>query len=164
VATHGMWEGDQFALANTSSQFCICKSTGHLVHGGIRDYDTICVRVLHSCFADRIIAKSVRTGNSGFAASGSNRSSSGNKGPGDSPDIPDDKSERAAGRGERKVFMGTIFMDGNVYVLRSGNDKYRLDSPRKAKNYEGKDVQITGTLDDDKKLIRIEKIRVSPAM
>jgi hypothetical protein len=60
--------------------------------------------------------------------------------------------------------MGTIFKDGNAYVLRSGNERYRLDSQKKAKKYEGKDVQITGTLDDEKKLIHVEKIKVAPAI
>ena len=48
--------------------------------------------------------------------------------------------------------MGTIFKAGNAYILRSGNEKYRQDGQKKAKNFDGKDVQITGTLGDDKEV------------
>jgi uncharacterized protein DUF5818 len=41
--------------------------------------------------------------------------------------------------------MGTIVKDGDAYVLKAANEKYLLDSQKKAKNYKGKDVQITGT-------------------
>jgi hypothetical protein len=50
--------------------------------------------------------------------------------------------------------MGTIVKDGDAYVLKAGNEKYLLDSRKKAKNYKGKDVKITLTfscpfLEDD---------------
>jgi Protein of unknown function (DUF5818) len=72
-------------------------------------------------------------------------------------------SEAKAQRDVR-VYMGTIVKDGDAYVLKSGNEKYLLDSQKKAKNYKGKDVQITGTLYKDKGLIHVEKIKVSPSM
>ena len=86
------------------------------------------------------------------------------KAPATPPTFPATKTKGQPEGGDARVFMGTIFKDGNAYVLKSGDEKYRLDSQKKAKNYEGKDVQITGTLDDDKKLIHVEKIKVSPAM
>ena len=48
--------------------------------------------------------------------------------------------------------------------MKAGNQQYLLDSQKKAKNYKGKDVKITGTLDKDKNLIHVEKIEVSPSM
>jgi hypothetical protein len=60
--------------------------------------------------------------------------------------------------------MGTIVKDGDAYVLKAGNEKYLLDSRKKAKNYKGKDVKITGTLDKTKNLIHVEKIEASPSM
>jgi len=60
--------------------------------------------------------------------------------------------------------MGTIVQDGNGYILKSGNEEYLLDNQKKAKNYQGKDVKITGTLDKAKKLIHVEKIKPSPSM
>ena len=46
-----------------------------------------------------------------------------------------------------KVYMGAIVKDGKTYVLEAGNEKYRLNGQKKAKNYIGKDVKITGRLD-----------------
>jgi uncharacterized protein DUF5818 len=60
--------------------------------------------------------------------------------------------------------LGTIVKDGHAYILKSGNEKYLLDGQKNAKNYNGKDVQITGTLDKDNNLIHVEKIKVSPSM
>jgi Protein of unknown function (DUF5818) len=80
------------------------------------------------------------------------------------PTFPTTKTKPQADRSDVKVFMGTIFKDGNAYVLRSGDERYRLDRQKKAKNYEGKDVQITGTLDNERKLIHVEKVKVSPAI
>ena len=67
-------------------------------------------------------------------------------------------------RRDVRVYMGTIVKDGDAYILKSGNEKYLLDSQKKAKNYKGKDVEVTGTLDKEKHLIHVEKIKVSPAM
>jgi hypothetical protein len=60
--------------------------------------------------------------------------------------------------------MGAIVKDGDAYVLKSGNEKYLLDGQRKAKDYNGRDVKITGTLDKTKNLIHVEKIEGSPTM
>ena len=80
------------------------------------------------------------------------------------PTFPKAQGKGPTDRRDVKVYMGTILKDGDAYVLKAGNQTYLLDSQKKAKNYEGKDVQITGKLDDDKKLIHVEKIKVSPAM
>ena len=80
------------------------------------------------------------------------------------PTFPTTKTKGQPDGADEKVFMGMFFKDGNAYILKSGNDKHRLDSQKKAKSYEGKDVQITGKVDEDKKLIHVEKIKVSPAM
>jgi hypothetical protein len=67
-------------------------------------------------------------------------------------------------RPEVRVYMGTIVKNGDAYVLKAGNEKYQLDSQKKAKNYKGKDVKIMGTLDKANKLLHVEKIKVSPSM
>jgi hypothetical protein len=56
-----------------------------------------CPCILYSCFSSRIVAESVRPSNSVIPTSRPNGSSSGNEGPGYSPDIPDRKNQRAAG-------------------------------------------------------------------
>jgi uncharacterized protein YdeI (BOF family) len=80
------------------------------------------------------------------------------------PTFPTSKAKEQPDQSAVKVYMGTILKDGDTYVLKAGNQTYLLDSQRKAKNYNGKDVQLTGTLDNDKKLIHVEKIKVLPAM
>lgn len=80
------------------------------------------------------------------------------------PTFPTSKAKEQPDRSGVKVYMGTIVKDGDAYVLKTGNQTYLLNSQKKAKNYNGKDVQLTGTLDNDKKLIHVENIKVSPAM
>jgi Protein of unknown function (DUF5818) len=78
------------------------------------------------------------------------------------PTFPTSKAKAQPDRRDVRVYMGTIVKDGDAYVLKAANEKYLLDSQKKAKNYEGKNVQITGTLEKDKKLIHVEKIKASP--
>jgi hypothetical protein len=80
------------------------------------------------------------------------------------PTFPSSKAKAQPERSDIRVYTGTIVKKGDSYVLKSGNEKYVLDSQKKAKNYQGKDVEITGTLDKDKNLIHVEKIKVSPSM
>ena len=47
-----------------------------------------------------------------------------------------------------QTFTGTIVKDGDIYVLKaSGTNVYQLDDQERAKQYEGKQVKIAGTLD-----------------
>ena len=69
-----------------------------------------------------------------------------------------------ADRRDVRVYVRTIVKDGDAYVLKAGNEKYLLDSQKKAQKYNGKDVKITGTLDNAKNLIHVEKIKSSPSM
>src|SRR5580698_8356715 len=59
------------------------------------------------------------------------------------------------------TFMGTIIKDGTKYVLKaSGNSLYQLDDQDKAKQYEGKQVKIVGSLDADGKILHITSIEL----
>lgn len=73
-------------------------------------------------------------------------------------------TSEAKPRPDVRVYIGTIVRDGNAYVLKAGNEKYLLDTQKKAKNYTGKDVKVTGTLEKTKNVIHVEKIEVSPSM
>jgi hypothetical protein len=73
-------------------------------------------------------------------------------------------TSEAKPRPDVRVYIGTIVRDGDAYVLKAGNEKYLLDSQKKAKNYTGKDVKVTGTLEKTKNVIHVEKIEVSPSM
>jgi hypothetical protein len=59
------------------------------------------------------------------------------------------------------MFMGTITKDGGRYVLKvSDNTLYQLDDQEKAKQYEGKQVKISGSLDADGKVLHIISIEL----
>jgi hypothetical protein len=73
-------------------------------------------------------------------------------------------TSEAKPRPDARVYIGTIVRDGDAYVLKAGNEKYLLDSQKKAKNYKGKDVKVTGTLEKTNNVIHVEKIEVSPSM
>jgi hypothetical protein len=47
-----------------------------------------------------------------------------------------------------QTFTGTIVKDGGKYILKtSGTNVYELDDQERAKQYDGKQVKIAGTLD-----------------
>ena len=109
-------------------------------------------------------AKSVCTGRTAFATRRPHGSISGNTIPTTPPTFPTSEAKAQPNRADAKVYMGTIVNTGDSYVLKSANEEYLLDSQTKAKKYQGKDVQITGTLDKDKKLIHVKQIKLSPSM
>jgi len=80
------------------------------------------------------------------------------------PTFATSEAKAQPNRADAKVYMGTIVNTGDSYVLKSANEEYLLDSQTKAKKYQGKDVQITGTLDKDNQLIHVKQIKVSPSM
>jgi hypothetical protein len=59
-----------------------------------------------------------------------------------------------------QTFAGTIMKSGNQYVLRTAdNVTYQLDDQARAKKYEGKQVQVTGSLDETSGTIRVEEMK-----
>jgi hypothetical protein len=59
------------------------------------------------------------------------------------------------------TFMGTIIKDGSKYVLKvSSNKAYQLDDQDRAKQYEGKQVKIAGTLNADGQSLHITSIEL----
>ena len=63
---------------------------------------------------------------------------------------------------EAKAFTGTIVKDGNSYMLKdtASNVSYKVDDDSKVKDYVGKQVKITGTLDSSTNVIHIDSIEV----
>jgi hypothetical protein len=80
------------------------------------------------------------------------------------PTFSTSEAKAQPNRTDAKVYIGTIVNTGDSFVLKSANEEYLLDNQTKAKKYGGKDVQIMGTLDKDKKLIHIKQIKLSPSM
>ena len=59
-------------------------------------------------------------------------------------------------------FTGTIVKSGDTYVLKtSDNMTYQLDDQSRAKDYEGKQVQVTGSLDSSNNTIKVQDIKSS---
>ena len=57
-------------------------------------------------------------------------------------------------------FTGTVMKSGDTYVLKtSDNMTYQLDDQARAKDYEGKQVQITGSLDPNSNTIKVQAIK-----
>src|SRR5271155_4181822 len=56
-------------------------------------------------------------------------------------------SSQAQGQPSAQTFTGTIVKDGSNYVLKANGTAYQVDDQDKAKQYEGKQVKITGSLD-----------------
>ncbi len=64
---------------------------------------------------------------------------------------------------EVKTFMGKISKSGAKLVLEDTamNGSYQLDDQKKAKEYEGMNVRVTGTLDAQNNIIHVSSIEVA---
>jgi hypothetical protein len=64
---------------------------------------------------------------------------------------------------EMKAFSGTIVKDGGKLVLKDTTNKvvFQLDDQSKAKDYVGKDVKVTGSLDASTNTIHVESIEAA---
>lgn len=61
---------------------------------------------------------------------------------------------------DQQTFMGKIAKSGGRYVLKDNTHKmtYSLDDQSQAKNFEGKNVKVTGMLDTQTNTIRVSAI------
>jgi hypothetical protein len=57
-------------------------------------------------------------------------------------------------------FAGKIVKDGEKYVLKASGASYQLDDQNNAKQYDGKNVRIVGTLDAGSNTIHIARIEL----
>ena len=56
-------------------------------------------------------------------------------------------------------FSGTVVKIGKHYVLKTDKMTYQLDDETKAKQFEGKQVNVSGTLDKSTSIIRVTDIQ-----
>lgn len=61
-----------------------------------------------------------------------------------------------------KEFTGTIVKEKGAMMLKdsSSNVSYKVDDESKVKDYEGKQVKVTGTLDSSTNVIHVDSIQV----
>ena len=72
-----------------------------------------------------------------------------------SPSSPASQDKSATAQ----TFTGTISKEADNYVLKvSDSTSYKLDSQDQVRPFEGKRVQVTGTLDSSINLIRVDKV------
>lgn len=77
------------------------------------------------------------------------------------PDLQPPNSAAKQERPDASAFEGTITKDGARYVLKvSSHTAYQLDDQGRAKQYEGKQVKIAGTLDAEGKSLHITGIEL----
>ena len=72
-----------------------------------------------------------------------------------SPSSPASQDKSATAQ----TFTGTISKEADNYVLKvSDSTSYKLDSQDQVQDFEGKRVQVTGTLDSSINLIHVDKV------
>jgi hypothetical protein len=75
---------------------------------------------------------------------------------------PQASGMQAAPDAAAQTFTGTVVKVGEKYVLRTtDNMTYQLDDQEKAKDYEGKQVKVTGGLDAKGKLIHVQNVEAA---
>ena len=68
------------------------------------------------------------------------------------------------GQTKSTTFTGTVVKNGHYYVLRDSSGAiYKLDDPDRAKHFEGRPVMVTGELDQQLKVIHVERIEGAEA-
>ena len=71
----------------------------------------------------------------------------------------EEPAEPAAQETESKVFTGKIANQEGKYSLQGEDGKtYQLDDQDKAKQFDGKNVKVTGTLDEENMTIHVSEI------
>jgi len=78
------------------------------------------------------------------------------------PSAPAQGSSAQAPSQESNSFSGTVVKSGDKYVLQVGSMTYQLDDQDKAKQFEGKQVKVNGSLDKARSTIHITDIQPVP--
>lgn len=65
---------------------------------------------------------------------------------------------------EGHSFTGSIVKTSGKYMLHSAGADYRLDDQKQAKQFDGKQVKVTGDLDQSTNTIKVQSIEPSSSM
>jgi ABC-type transport system substrate-binding protein len=84
--------------------------------------------------------------------------------PSTTPSTSDPTSSSAAGSTDARSFVGSIMKTGGKYVLHTGGTDYQLDDQAQAGKFKGKDVKVTGQLDQSSNTIKVQSIEPSSSM
>ena len=76
------------------------------------------------------------------------------------PSTPTGQADDTHKQVAAQAFTGTILKSGDSFVLKTAdNMTYQLDDQARAKNFEGKQVQVTGSLDSSNSTIKVQDIK-----
>lgn len=76
----------------------------------------------------------------------------------------EEPSEPTVQEEEAQAFTGQVANENGKYTLNGDDGKtYQLDDQEKAKNFDGKKVKVTGTLDEESMTIQVSEIEEAEA-
>jgi len=85
--------------------------------------------------------------------------------PSTTPSTSDPTSSAAAASTDApRSFVGSIMKTGGKFVLHTGGTDYQLDDQTQAGKFKGKDVKVTGQLDQSSNTIKVQSIEPSSSM
>ncbi|SRR6266536_1044622 len=70
----------------------------------------------------------------------------------------DNPSSASSSSDAQHSFVGSIVKNGDKFVLHTGGADYQLDDQSQASKFEGKDVKVTGQVDQASSTIRVQSI------
>jgi len=74
------------------------------------------------------------------------------------PSAPDQDSSNSMPAAQTSSFTGTVVKAGGKYVLKTNEMNYQLDDQKKAKQFVGQQVKVSGTLDSSTSTIHVSDI------
>jgi hypothetical protein len=75
-----------------------------------------------------------------------------------SPSTSDPASSASSSSDAQRSFVGSITKTGGKFMLHTSGLDYQLDDQTRAKKFEGKDVKVTGQLDQSSNTITVQSI------
>src|SRR5207253_4613130 len=82
-----------------------------------------------------------------------------------SPSTPDQSSSAqgsaSAASQDGESFTGTVVKSGDKYVLKTDTGTYQIDDQDKAKQFEGKQVKVSGNLDKATSTLHVTDIQAA---
>jgi Protein of unknown function (DUF5818) len=84
--------------------------------------------------------------------------------PSQTPSTASPSSSGSSSSDAQRSFVGSIMKAGSKLVLHTGGTDYQLDDQTQASKFEGKDVKVTGQLDQSSNTIRVQSIEPSSSM
>ncbi len=84
--------------------------------------------------------------------------------PSQTPNTTTPSSTAASASSDARSFVGSIAKTDGKFVLHTSGTDYQLDDQAQAKKFNGKDVKVTGQLDQSSNTIRVQSIEPSSSM